>query len=60
VQYDTQRGAGLAIALPLILRPGNDIYFVDNHNGLDDPLSAPQFRSLDSRLSSKLLYTYRF
>ena len=30
------------------------------HNWLDDPLRANRFRSIDNRLSSKLLYTYRF
>ena len=33
---------------------------IDNHNWLDDPLRANRFRSIDNRLSSKLLYTYRF
>jgi hypothetical protein len=43
-----------------ILQPGNDIYFVYNHNWLDDPLRPNRFRSLDNRVSSKLMYTYRF
>jgi hypothetical protein len=61
VQYDTQSAVlGWQSRYRWILRPGNDIYFVYNHNWLDDPLLARKFRSLDSRLSSKLLYTYRF
>jgi len=61
VQYDSQSAVvGWQSRYRWILRPGNDIYFVYNHNWLDDPLEARRFRSLDSRLSSKLLYTYRF
>ena len=61
VQYDTQSGVlGWQSRYRWIVRPGNDIYFVYNHNWLDDPLEPRKFRSLDSRLSSKLLYTYRF
>jgi len=61
VQYDTQSAVlGWQSRYRWILRPGNDIYFVYNHNWLDDPLAARRFRSVDSRLSSKLLYTYRF
>ena len=61
VQYDSQSAVlGWQSRYRWILRPGNDIYFVYNHNWLDDPLLARRFRSIDSRLSSKLLYTYRF
>jgi hypothetical protein len=61
VQFDTQSGVlGWQSRYRWILRPGNDIYLVYNHNWLDDPLSPRRFRSLDNRLSSKLLYTYRF
>jgi len=61
LQYDTQSAVlGVQSRYRWILRPGNDIYFVYNHNWLDDPLVSRKFRSLDSRLSSKLLYTYRF
>ena len=61
VQYDTQSAVlGWQSRYRWIVRPGNDIYFVYNHNWLDDPLRASRFRSIDNRLSSKLLYTYRF
>ena len=61
MQYDSQSAAlGWQSRYRWIVHPGNDIYFVYNHNWLDDPLGARRFRSLDSRLSSKLLYTYRF
>jgi hypothetical protein len=54
------RCSGGSRATRWILQPGNDIYFVYNHNWVDDPLQPTRFRSLDNRLSSKLLYTYRF
>jgi hypothetical protein len=61
VQFDTQSAVlGWQSRYRWIVRPGNDIYFVYNHNWLDDPLTANKFRSIDNRLSSKLLYTYRF
>jgi len=61
IQYDTQSAVlGWQSRYRWILGPGNDIYLVYNHNWLDDPLMARRFRSVDSRLSSKLLYTYRF
>ena len=61
VQYDTQSAVlGWQSRYRWIVQPGNDIYFVYNHNWLDDPLASRKFRSIDSRLSSKLLYTYRF
>jgi hypothetical protein len=60
-QFDTQSSVlGWQSRYRWIVRPGNDIYFVYTHNWLDDPLRASRFRSLDNRLSSKLLYTYRF
>ena len=61
VQFDTQSAVlGWQSRYRWILQPGNDIYVVYNHNWLDDPLRPNRFRSLDNRLSSKLLYTYRF
>jgi hypothetical protein len=61
VQYDTQTAVlGWQSRYRWIVRPGNDIYFVYNHNWVDDPLRANRFSSMDNRLSSKLLYTYRF
>ena len=61
VQFDTQSGVlGWQSRYRWILRPGNDIYLVYNQNWLDDPLSPRGFQSLDNRLASKLLYTYRF
>ena len=42
-----------------ILTPGNDLYVVYTHNWRDDPL-LDRFSTLDNRLASKVLYTYRF
>jgi hypothetical protein len=60
VQYDTQSAAiGWQARFRWIVRPGNDFYFVYINNWLDDPVSG-RIRTLDRRLASKLLYTYRF
>jgi len=42
-----------------ILTPGNDLYVVYTHNWLDEPL-LDRLSTLDKRLASKILYTYRF
>jgi hypothetical protein len=61
IQYDTQSAVlGWQSRYRWIVQPGNEIYFVYNHNWLDEPLSSRKFRSIDNRLSSKLLYTFRF
>ena len=60
VQYDTQSVvAGWQSRFRWIVKPGNDIYVVYNHNWLDDPL-LDRFATQDRRFSTKLLYTYRF
>jgi hypothetical protein len=60
IQFDTvSRVAGWQSRFRWILRPGNDLYFVYTHNWLEDPL-VDRFQTLDKRLASKILYTYRF
>jgi hypothetical protein len=60
VQYDTQSSLlGWQGRFRWILAPGNDLYIVYTHNWLDQPL-LDRFATLDRRLASKLLYTYRF
>jgi len=60
VQFDTvSRVAGWQARFRWILQPGNDLYVVYTHNWLEDPL-ADRFSTLDKRLASKILYTYRF
>ena len=60
IQYDTQSAvAGWQSRFRWIVTPGNDVYLVYTHNWLDDPLRN-RFSTLDKRLASKVLYTYRF
>lgn len=41
-----------------IITPGNDLYFVYNHNWLNDPI-LDRFSTLDRRAATKIVYTYR-
>ena len=67
VQYDTQSAVlGWQSRFRWILTPGNDLYLVYTHNWLDTELgpgnqtSFNRYATLDKRLASKILYTYRF
>jgi hypothetical protein len=60
IQYDSQSSLlGWQSRFRWILTPGSDLYVVYTHNWLDDPL-LDRFSTLDKRLASKVLYTYRF
>ena len=60
IQYDTQSAViGWQSRFRWIVTPGNDLYVVYTHNWLDDPL-LDRFATLDKRVASKILYTYRF
>jgi uncharacterized protein DUF5916 len=60
LQYDSVSAVmGWQSRFRWIIRPGNDVYVVYNHNWLDDP-TLNRFTTLDRRASSKILYTYRF
>jgi hypothetical protein len=60
VQYDSQSSVlGWQSRFRWILTPGSDLYFVYTHNWRDD-LLLDRFSTLDNRLASKVLYTYRF
>jgi hypothetical protein len=60
VQYDSQSAVlGWQSRFRWILTPGNDLYVVYTHNWLDEP-SLSRLSTLDRRLASKVLYTYRF
>ena len=60
LQYDTQSGVlGGQSRLRWILTPGSDVYVVYTHNWQEDQL-LDRFATLDNRLASKILYTYRF
>jgi len=60
VQYDSQSAVlGWQSRFRWILTPGSDLYIVYTHNWRDDPLED-RFATLDRRVASKMLYTYRF
>ena len=60
IQYDSQSSVlGWQSRFRWILTPGSDLYLVYTHNWRDDPL-VDRFSTLDNRLASKVLYTYRF
>ena len=59
-QYDTvSRVLGWQSRFRWIITPGSDLYLVYTHNWEDDPTLA-RFQTLERRLASKVLYTYRF
>jgi hypothetical protein len=59
VQYDTDsRNIGLQSRLRWILRPGQEVYLVLNHEWQEDPLDRFEARRTDVR--AKLNYTFRF
>jgi len=60
IQYDSQSSVlGWQSRFRWIMTPGSDLYVVYTHNWQDDPL-FDRFSTLDNRLASKVLYTYRF
>ena len=60
VQYDSQSAVlGWQSRFRWIITPGNDLYVVYTHNWLDD-VQLNRLSTLDRRLASKILYTYRF
>jgi hypothetical protein len=60
IQYDSQSSVlGWQSRFRWIIAPGSDLYVVYTHNWREDPL-ADRFSTLDKRLASKVLYTYRF
>ena len=60
IQYDSQSAVlGWQSRFRWILTPGNDLYIVYTHNWQDDPI-LDRFATLERRVASKVLYTYRF
>jgi uncharacterized protein DUF5916 len=60
IQYDNQSSvAGWQSRFRWIVTPGSDLYVVYTHNWVEDAL-LDRFSTLDKRLASKVLYTYRF
>jgi hypothetical protein len=62
VQYDNvSRLVGWQMRFRWIQRPGNDLFFVYNHNWQEfDQAEAREFRTLDSKAATKVVYTLRF
>ncbi len=59
VQYDTDsRNVGLQSRLRWILQPGQEVYFVLNHEWQENPMDRFEARRTDAR--AKLNYTFRF
>jgi hypothetical protein len=61
IQYDNRsRNLGLQSRVRWISRPGNDLFFVFSQGWLQDPQGGYQFTAQDSKVSSKIQYTFRF
>ncbi len=59
LQYDTDsRNIGLQSRLMWIMRPGNELYFVFNHEWQENALD--RFEALRSDVRAKINYTFRF
>jgi hypothetical protein len=59
-QFDSQSSVlGWQSRLRWIMKPGNDLYVVYNHNWLEQA-QFNRFASLDKQFASKVLYTHRF
>jgi hypothetical protein len=61
IQYDNQsRNLGLQSRVRWILRPGNDFFFVFSQGWIQDAAGGYRFTTQDSKVSSKLQYTFSF
>jgi len=62
IQYDNRsHNMGLQSRMRWILKPGNDIFVVLAQGWIQDPLEGGfHFNSQDTKLSSKIQYTFRF
>ncbi len=59
LQYDSvSRVLGWQTRFRWIVRPGNDVYIVYNHNWLEDP--SGRRMTLDRSAATKVIYTHRF
>ncbi|MQA89177.1 MAG: hydrolase [Gemmatimonas sp.] len=60
LQYDSLSDqVGWQARFRWIVRPGNDLYFVYNHNWFEEA-GVDGFRTLDRRAATKINYTHRF
>jgi hypothetical protein len=61
IQYDNQsRNMGWQSRARWIIRPGDDLFFVFSQGWIQDPEGGYRFAAQDSKVSSKLQYTFRF
>jgi hypothetical protein len=61
VQYDNEsRNMGWQSRVRWILRPGNEVFLVFNQGWLQDERGGFKFRPVETRLSGKFQYTFRF
>lgn len=61
VQYDNEsRNMGWQSRVRWILRPGNELFLVFNQGWLQDERGGIKFRPVETRLSGKFQYTFRF
>ena len=59
-QFDSQSSVlGWQSRFRWIMKPGNDLYVVYNHNWLEQR-QFDRFATLDKQFASKVLYTHRF
>jgi hypothetical protein len=61
VQYDNEsRDLGWQSRVRWILRPGNDLFLVFSQGWLQNPRGGFHFSPGDTKLSTKVQYTFRF
>jgi hypothetical protein len=61
IQYDNQsRNMGWQSRARWIIRPGDDLFFVFSQGWIQDVEGGYRFAAQDSKVSSKLQYTFRF
>lgn len=61
IQYDdVSKTLGTNTRFRWIITPGTDVFFVYNHNWLDDPALQKRFFTLQQGAAMKIVYTYRF
>jgi len=61
IQYDNRsRNLGLQSRLRWTLKPGNDLFISFNQGWINDPGSNLRFIAQDTKIATKLQYTFRF
>jgi hypothetical protein len=61
IQFDSEsKNLGWQSRVRWILRPGNELFLVFNQGWLQDPRGGFGFRAVETKLSGKFQYTFRF